>query len=81
MNDAKEEVELAIEDEARLKVGEVFMVLPQDDVVASIESQIEALEKKQTDINSKLDSILSNLAVYKRELYGKFGRDNISLDD
>lgn len=81
LTDAKEEVELAIEDEARLKVGEVFMVMSQDDVVAAIEAQIDALEKKQSDTASQLDSINANLALYKRELYTKFGTDNINLED
>lgn len=81
MNDAKEEVELAIEDEARLKVGEVFMVMSQDDVVAAIEANIAALEKKQADVTTKLETINSNLALYKRELYTKFGTDNINLED
>lgn len=81
MNDAKEEVELAIEDEARLKIGEVYMVMSQDDVVASIESQMEKIEEKSAKLQNEHDTIVSNIAIYKRELYGKFGKDNINLED
>lgn len=81
MNDAKDEVELSLEDNARLKVGEVFMVMSQDDIVAAIESQITGMEEKQTALTAKLDGLLVNLAMYKKELYGKFGTDNISLED
>lgn len=81
LNDAKDEVELSLEDNARLKVGEVFMVMSQDDIVAAIESQITGMEEKQTALTAKLDGLLVNLAMYKKELYGKFGTDNISLED
>jgi chaperonin cofactor prefoldin len=81
LSDAKDEVELAIEDEARLKVGEVYMVMSQDEVVSSIESQIEKLENTQSNVQNELDKIITNIAAYKRELYGKFGTDNINLED
>ena len=70
-----------VEDEARLKIGEVYMVMSQDDVTAAIEEKIKSLEKNMADLQVELETIATNLAVYKRELYGKFGTDNINLED
>lgn len=72
---------MSIDDQARIKVGEVYMVMSQDDVTSAIEGKIGALEKSLKTLESELDDITSHLAVYKRELYGKFGTDNINLED
>lgn len=81
VKDALEEVELLVEDTCRLRVGEVFMVLSQDEVTAALEAKTSALEKKLESSQAELEAITKNLAVYKRELYGKFGTDNINLED
>jgi len=70
-----------VEDEARLKIGEVYMVMSQDDVMATIEEKIKSLEKNVANLQVELETVTTNLAVYKRELYGKFGTDNINLED
>lgn len=72
---------MSIDDQSRIKVGEVFMVMSQDDVTATIEGKIENLEANLKNLESELDTISKHLAVYKRELYGKFGTDNINLED
>lgn len=55
--------------------------MSQDDVTATIEGKIENLEANLKNLESELDTISKHLAVYKRELYGKFGTDNINLED
>jgi archaellum component FlaC len=57
------------------------MVMSQDDVMSSIDNKIASLEKNLKSLESELDAVATNLAVYKRELYGKFGTDNINLED
>lgn len=80
LDDVTLELELVDEDElVKYKIGDVFMLLKQSEVMEQLEedsmavqSRIDTLEEQETEINSRLSTL-------KTELYAKFG-DNINLE-
>lgn len=82
LTDAQEELELDLDNEtARYRVGEVYMVMDKDETVSALESKIASHKRKLNQQEDELSEILGRLAAYKRELYSKFGTDNINLED
>lgn len=57
------------------------MILEKENVIENIEKEISKLDSKIHEVESQKENIEKNIAISKRKLYGKFGTDNINLED
>ncbi|XP_064399232.1 prefoldin subunit 4-like [Halichondria panicea] len=81
LEEAGDELMLADDDEpAVLKVGEVFMQFPNEEVQESVEEAKTALKEGVDKLRESRVEIKKTLAALKVQLYAKFG-DNINLED
>lgn len=80
LDDVSLEIELVDEDEkVQYRIGELFVFLPQAEVVAQLEKDMEALDERIAGLEDKEAAIDERIGELKGELYAKFG-DNINLE-
>lgn len=65
----------------KYRVGESFVDLKEDEVSEMLEKEEKNIEDVIVDINKKMEDIKQTLAKLKVELYGKFGRTAINLEE
>ncbi len=63
-----------------LKLGEVFMHFPNDEVQQYVEEAKTALQEGLTSLRESQVDVKKTLSELKVQLYAKFG-DNINLED
>ncbi|KNC47284.1 prefoldin subunit 4 [Thecamonas trahens ATCC 50062] len=81
LEDASTEVLMADDDDAlRFQIGEVFVMLPADEVEARIEALQEETEAKVTAAEAEIETLREALAELKVVLYGKF-KNSINLEE
>lgn len=80
LEDASNELILADEEIVRFQLGEVFSHMPKDDVENRLELLKEETTKELEKLEEEKESVLSQMAVLKRILYGKF-KDSINLEE
>lgn len=80
LDDVSLEIELIDEDEKiQYKIGELFVFMKQEKVVQQLEKDTEVIDSKIESLESKESQIDERLSTLKNELYAKFG-DNINLE-
>lgn len=80
IDDLAIEIELLDEDEKiQYKIGDAFVFLKVDAAVEAINKQNESLDTKISELSDQIDEIEDQLALYKKDLYAKFG-NNIQLE-
>ncbi|KAG0663761.1 Prefoldin subunit 4 [Maudiozyma exigua] len=80
LDDVSLEIELIDEDERiQYKIGELFVFMKQEKVVQQLERDTEVIDSKIESLESKESQIDERLSTLKNELYAKFG-DNINLE-
>merc|ERR1711973_874267 len=83
INEAKEELELQIEDDkVPLKIGEVFVHFEQDDTAPYLDQLVEKMEKQVRQLEAEASSTKEKMNGLKGRLYAKFGNSiNLEADD
>jgi len=82
ITDASSEALLAEEAGAiKLRVGEAFFDLETDEATEALDKREEECQKKIAACEEKLANLRAEMAALKSELYGKFGKAQINLDD
>ena len=80
LDDVSLDIELIDEDEyVKYKVGELFLSLKQMEVVEMLEKDTEVIDSKIEDLEEKESDLTSRIKELKTALYAKFG-DNINLE-
>lgn len=80
LDDVSLEIELIDEDEKiQYKIGELFVFMKQEKVVEQLEKDTEVIDSKIESLETRESQINDRLSVLKNELYAKFG-DNINLE-
>lgn len=80
LDDVSLELELVDEEEAvHYKVGDVFLLLKQHEVIARLESDAALLDERVEKLDSQIQDIDEELGNLKKGLYAKFG-NNINLE-
>ncbi|EDO18310.1 hypothetical protein Kpol_1039p61 [Vanderwaltozyma polyspora DSM 70294] len=80
LEDVSLEIELIDEDQlVHYKIGDVFLMLPQEEVVNLLESDTEVIDSKIDNLQNSKSEIDDRLKELKAQLYAKFG-DNINLE-
>ena len=80
LDDVSLEIELMDEDEKiQYKIGELFLLLKQSEVVEQIEKDVENIDMKIENLESQENNIDERISKLKTELYAKFG-NNINLE-
>lgn len=79
-NDDLEEAQLMETfDKVPYKVGNAFIVLPIDTAIEELSNDNEKIETKIQSIKSQIAEREDEMATLRTALYSKFGRDNINL--
>lgn len=81
LKDAEGDVMMLMDEPSvRYQVGEVFFHLSDAEVTELVTKQAESVEQQLADLESQTESDGANVALLKRSLYEKFGKQ-INLDD
>ena len=75
---------LGMDEDARgllLRVGECFFEMTPDQAVEELEARESATQATVDDLQQKIGERRERLDTLKHELYDKFGRNAINLDD
>jgi len=81
ISDAKEELEVAIDDDcALLMVGDVFIPTTEDDATEYAEKREEELTQQIEQIQQQINVVLDQMSGLKEELKSRFG-ENINLEE
>lgn len=83
IDDLALEIELLDEEEKiQYKIGDSFVFVSVSRAIEMIEKENEALDSKIESLSEKISDIDSELALLKAHLYGKFGNNiNLERDD
>ncbi|CCD25634.1 tubulin-binding prefolding complex subunit GIM3 NDAI_0F03160 [Naumovozyma dairenensis CBS 421] len=80
LEDVSLEIELLDEEElVQYKIGDLFMLMKQSEVVEQLEKDSEIIDKTIDELESKESDLDGRLSELKTALYAKFG-DNINLE-
>lgn len=80
LNEAVEEIEMLLDDGAcKIKVGETFAPVENDDAAERVEALKEQAEKDLAAMQKKKEAMLADMNKLKAKLYAKFGK-SINLD-
>lgn len=80
LDDVSLELEMVDEDElVNYKIGEIFVLWKQSDVLEQLEKDTEMINKNIAKLENEQLEIDSRLSELKTTLYAKFG-DNINLE-
>ncbi|CCF56168.1 hypothetical protein KAFR_0A07340 [Kazachstania africana CBS 2517] len=80
LDDVSLEIELIDEDEkVQYKIGDIFLFFKQSEAVEQLEKDVESIDAKIEELQNKQSDIDSRVSALKTELYAKFG-DNINLE-
>lgn len=80
LDDVSLEIELIDEDEpVHYKVGVIFMLLNQHEVVQQLEEDVEKVQESISSLETQEDQLENEIKELKTVLYAKFG-DNINLE-
>lgn len=80
LDDVSLEIELIDEDEpVHYKVGVIFMLLKQHEVVQQLEEDVEKVQESISSLETQEDQLENEIKELKTVLYAKFG-DNINLE-
>eukprot|EP00049_Salpingoeca_infusionum_P022429 m.6664 g.6664 ORF g.6664 m.6664 type:complete len:132 (+) comp5181_c0_seq1:264-659(+) len=80
LEDASNEVLLSDEDQVKMKIGDCFFSMVQDDAETVVSGLQEINEQDVDALNGKIEAVEKRLAELKATLYGKFGK-SINLED
>ncbi|KAK8918487.1 putative prefoldin subunit 4 [Platanthera zijinensis] len=80
LEDASNELILSDEDAVRFQIGEVFTHMPREEVENRLEEMKENASKVLEKLIEEKESVLAQMAVLKKILYGKF-KDSINLEE
>ncbi|KAK8952862.1 putative prefoldin subunit 4 [Platanthera guangdongensis] len=80
LEDASNELILSDEDAVRFQIGEVFTHMPREEVENRLEEMTENASKVLEKLIEEKESVLAQMAVLKKILYGKF-KDSINLEE
>mmetsp|Transcript_12396 Transcript_12396/g.23475 ORF Transcript_12396/g.23475 Transcript_12396/m.23475 type:complete len:123 (+) Transcript_12396:156-524(+) len=80
MNDARDEVELLMEGEVKILIGETFIQLSEDLALGRIETNLEKVRNNKDRLNSQIEQIDAERQSLKSHLYARFG-SNINLEE
>merc|ERR1712200_114550 len=83
INEAKEELELQLEDDkVPVKIGEVFVHFEQDDTAPYLDQLQEKMEKQVRELEAEAATVKETMSGLKGRLYAKFGNSiNLEADD
>lgn len=80
IEDLAMEIELLDEDEKiQYKIGDAFVFLEAEAAIEAINKQNETLDTQIFELKDQIEVIEDHLALYKKDLYAKFG-NNIQLE-
>ncbi|SJM82456.1 probable Prefoldin subunit 4 [Zygosaccharomyces bailii] len=80
LDDVSLEIELIDEEEpVQYKIGVIFLVLKQHEVVEQLEKDVETVEQSISHLETQSDQLETQIKELKTVLYAKFG-DNINLE-
>ncbi|AQZ16986.1 GIM3 (YNL153C) [Zygosaccharomyces parabailii] len=80
LDDVSLEIELIDEDEpVQYKIGVIFLVLKQHEVVKQLENDMDTVEESISHLETQSDQLETQIRELKTVLYAKFG-DNINLE-
>jgi prefoldin subunit 4 len=80
LSDARDEVELLMEPEVKVLVGETFILLSEDQALARIERSLEKSSQSKDELHVQVETIDAERQSLKSHLYARFG-GNINLED
>jgi prefoldin subunit 4 len=80
LSDARDEVELLMEPEVKVLIGETFILLSEDQALARIESSLEKTRQSKDQLHEQVETIDAERQSLKSHLYARFG-GNINLED
>ncbi|KAL6989473.1 Prefoldin subunit 4 [Sarracenia purpurea var. burkii] len=80
LEDASNELILTDEEVVRFQIGEVFAHVSKEEVESRIEQMKELTSKSLEKLEEEKDSVVAQMAVLKKILYGKF-KDSINLEE
>ncbi|XP_042055780.1 probable prefoldin subunit 4 isoform X2 [Salvia splendens] len=80
LEDAGNELILTDEEIVRFQIGEVFAHVPKEEVESRIEEMTEKTSNNLVKLEEEKESIIAQMAVLKKILYGKF-KDYINLEE
>eukprot|EP00056_Hartaetosiga_gracilis_P014694 m.240947 g.240947 ORF g.240947 m.240947 type:complete len:132 (-) comp16630_c0_seq1:167-562(-) len=79
-SDASDEISLADEDNVRVKVGECFFVVDEDNATSILEGMEEKVRADHDAKKEQLEELKQRMSALKASLYAKFGK-SIYLED
>lgn len=80
LNDARDEVELLMEGEVKVLIGETFIQLSEDQALARIEVNLRRQAEEKERLQGLVDQIDAERQTLKSHLYARFGT-NINLEE